>query len=301
MDSPAPIDQPAPHPRTGQWGAGPRRWVSALRRCLRDRSNDLMDRAAALTYYGVLSIFPALIVLVSVLGLIGGPASGLHELIGAIAPGPAGQFIQDAVNQVHGVGATAGIVALVGLGVAFWSASGYLGAFLRAMDAIHGVEDRRSLTRTLPLRLGLTAIVGLLVLVCALLLVFTGDLARRTGEALGVGEAGVTLWNLAKWPALLLLVAVLFALLYRAPSGIRSDRRWLTRGSVTAVLLWIAVSALFGVYLSTVASYQRTYGALSSAIVFLVWLWLTNIVVLLGAALDAELDRPSATDLPRDG
>jgi membrane protein len=178
--------------------------------------------------------------------------------------------------------------------VAFWSASGYLGAFLRAMNVIQGTAERRPLTRTLPLRLGLTAAVGVLLVACVFLVVFTGDLARRTGEAIGIGSAAVTAWNLAKWPVLLFLVAVLFALLYRAPSGLRSTRRWITPGSLTAVLLWIVVSALFGLYLSTLASYERTYGTLSGIVVFLVWLWLSNIAVLLGATLDTELQQSPA-------
>jgi membrane protein len=278
--------------RRSPWRIRPDQWWSALGRCLRERADQLTDGAAALTYYGVLSIFPALAVLLSVLGLLGGPASGLNDLIGSIAPGQAGEFIKDAVNQVNSAGATAGAVAAAGLVVAFWSASGYLGAFLRAMDSIYGVDRRRPLLRTLPLRLGLTAIVGMLLIACVFLAVFTGDVARRAGQAMGIGSTSVTVWNVLKWPVLLFLVAVLFALLYRAPSGLRAGGRlWVTPGSLTAVLLWVAVSAAFGLYLTTLASYQRTYGALSGVIVFLIWLWLTNIVVLLGAAIDAELER----------
>ena len=262
----------------------------------------MTDRAAALTYYGILSIFPGLLVLVSVLGLFGGPASGVDEVIGSVAPGQAGQFIRNAVNQVSSSGGRAGFAAVIGLIIAFWSASGYLAAFMRAMDAVWGNEPgpeardehHQSARRSLPLRLGLTAAVGALLVVCVFLVVFTGSLAKRAGEKIGVGTAGLTAWNIAKWPVLVLLVAMLLALLYRTvPQRHGRTAGWITPGSITAVLSWIVISALFGLYLATVANYQRTYGALSGVIIFLVWLWLTNIAVLLGADLDAQLSRAS--------
>ena len=282
----------SPGRRASAWRLTRRQWWTSLRRCVRDIKEDqLTDRAAALTYYGILSIFPGLLVLVSVLGLVGGPASGLNEVLGTIAPGQAGEVIQNAVNRISATGATAGVVAIVSLLVAFWSASGYIAAFLRILNEIHDVPAERPAKRALPLRLGLTAIVGVLLIVCVFLVVFTGNLARRTGEAIGLGSAAVTAWNIAKWPVLLVLVAVVITLLYRAGPHAEDRPRWITPGSLTAVLLWVVLSALFGVYLATLASYERTYGALSGVIIFLVWLWLTNVAVLLGAALDAELDR----------
>jgi membrane protein len=263
-----------------------------MRQSLRQaREDQLPDRAAALTYYGILSLFPGLLVAVSVLGLLGGPASGLNQVLGTVAPGPAGELIRTAVDQVAATGATAGLVAIAGLLAAFWSASGYVAAFLRTLHAIHGERPERSMKRALPLRLGLTALVGVLLIVCVFLVVFTGDLARRTGALIGLGSAAVTAWNIAKWPVLLFLVATVIALLYRAGPHAHDRPRLVTPGSLTAVGLWILLSALFGGYLATLASYQRTYGALSSVIIFLVWLWLTNLAVLLGAELDAELDR----------
>jgi membrane protein len=253
-----------------------------MRQSLRQaREDQLPDRAAALTYYGILSLFPGLLVAVSVLGLLGGPASGLNQVLGTVAPGPAGELIRTAVDQVAATGATAGLVAIAGLLAAFWSASGYVAAFLRTLHAIHGERPERSMKRALPLRLGLTALVGVLLIVCVFLVVFTGDLARRTGALIGLGSAAV----------LLFLVATVIALLYRAGPHAHDRPRLVTPGSLTAVGLWILLSALFGGYLATLASYQRTYGALSSVIIFLVWLWLTNLAVLLGAELDAELDR----------
>ncbi len=259
----------------------------------------MTDRAAALTYYGILSIFPGLLVLVAVLGIFGGPASGVDDVIGTVAPGQAGQFIRDAVNQVSVSDSRAGLAAVIGLLIAFWSASGYVAAFLRAAGGFSGHDERVPAKRSMPLRLGLTAAVGALLIVSVVLVVFTGDLARRAGEEIGLGSAGVTLWNIVKWPVLVLLVAVLLALLYRAAAR-RHDgaTRWVTPGSITAVLLWIVISALFGLYLATFANYQRTYGALSGVIIFLVWLWLTNISVLLGADVDATLGRAPDVEKP---
>lgn len=272
-----------------------------MRQSLRDfREDQLSDRAAGLTYFGILSIFPGLLVLVSVLGLLGGPASGLNDLLGTVAPGQAGELIQNAVNRVAETGATAGFVAIAGLLLAFWSASGYVAAFLRTLNAIHGQPAVRSMKRALPLRLGLTAVVGVLLLVCVFIVVLTGDLARRFGEAIGLKSTAVTVWNIAKWPVLLVLVAAVIALLYRAGPHAEERPRLITPGSLTAVVLAVVVSALFGVYLATFASYERTYGALSGVIIFLVWLWLINIVVLLGAEVDAALDqaRRGASEAP---
>jgi len=282
------------------WRSGRSAWRAALRQCVRDfREDQIPDRAAGLTYYAILSIFPGLLVLVSVLGLLGGPASGLNQIIGAVVPGQAGELIQDAVNRVAATGATAGFLAVAGLVVAFWSASGYVAAFLRALDAIHGVRTVRPMKRALPLRLGLTALVGVLLIVCVFIVVFTGGLAERLGDVIGLGSTAVTVWDLAKWPVLLLLVAAVIALLYRAGPHRTRTPRFITPGSLTAVLLAVVVSALFGVYLATFATYERTYGAPSGVIVFLIWLWLTNIVVLLGASLDAALDQ--ARERPDDG
>jgi len=284
-----------PREKTSTWRRGWPAWRAALRQCLRDfREDQVADRAAGLTYYAILSIFPGLLVLVSVLGLLGGPASGLNEIIGAVVPGDAGELIQDAVNRVAATGATAGFLALAGLVVAFWSASGYVAAFLRALDAIHRVRTVRPMRRALPLRLGLTALVGVLLIVCVFMVVFTGDLAERLGDVIGLGSTAVTVWNVAKWPVLLLLVAAVIALLYRAGPHTRGTPPFITPGSLIAVLLAVVVSALFGVYLATFATYERTYGALSGVIVFLIWLWLTNVVVLLGAELDAALDQSRA-------
>ena len=273
--------------RVGEFG---RQWWKGMRHCLGEaRSGKLTDQAAGLTYYGLLSLFPGLLVLVSILGFLGGPASGLDQVIGTIAPGSVGDFLRAAVDHASGSGGRAGLAGVVGLILAFWSASGYMAAFLRATSEGQDPQSRKA-KRTLPLRLAMTAAVGLLMIVTVFLVVFTGDIARRAGAQIGIGTAGVTAWNIAKWPLLLALVIATLTLLYRL-SHAGEPLRWVTTGSATAIILWLLVSAAFGVYLSTLASYQRTYGTLGGLIAFLVWLWLTNVVVLIGSRLDTELAR----------
>lgn len=269
------------------------RWSSALGRSARTFIADqLPDRAATLTYYGVLSTFPGLLVLISVFGLVGGPASEFNTLLGQVVPGEAGKLLTDAVNQVKATGRAASFVAIAGLAGALWSASAYVAAFIRAANAMHGVTESRPIARRLGLRLLLTVAFGLLVLVCVTVVVLTGDLAGRLGQALGIREGIVTAWNVVKWPALAVLLVVVFAILYRVAPDTRQGRfRWITPGSATAVLAWLMLSGGFTLYLGTLGSYQRTYGAISSVIVFLVWLWLSNLAILFGARLDAELQR----------
>ncbi|WP_199853138.1 YihY/virulence factor BrkB family protein [Plantactinospora sp. BC1] len=281
--------------RTGSPGRLPRAaWGTVLRRTLREAQEDnVTDWAAALTYYGVLSLFPALLVLVAVLGLLGDAAvRGVQDVIRDVVPAASARdILLTAITQVQGSTGTAGLVAVLGILGAFWTASGYIGAFSRAANAIYDVPEGRPLARTLLLRIGLTALIGLLVLISLVLLVFSGRLSAQVGRRLGVGEAGVTAWDIGKWPVLVLLVSLIFAVLYWAAPNARQRFRWISPGSVFAVLAWAVVSAGFALYVSYFASYNRTYGSLAGVIVFLVWLWLSNVAILLGAELSAELER----------
>jgi membrane protein len=269
-------------------------WKAALRASVREFQKDAVtDWAAALTYYGVLSIFPGLLVLISVLGLLG--QSGNIGALTQIVPGPSGQLVDDAVKQLRGAGSTATVVAIIGVVIAFWSASGYVSAFMRAINSIYDVPEGRPVWKTIPIRLALTAAVGLLLIAVLFIVVFTGGIAQRFGSFIGISSVAVTVWTYVKWPVLIVLVGVLFAVLYRAAPNVRQGGfRWVTPGSALAVLAWIVLSALFAVYVATVASYNRTYGTLSGIIVFLIWLWLSNIALLVGAELDAELERRRA-------
>ncbi|MEO3930379.1 YihY/virulence factor BrkB family protein [Micromonosporaceae bacterium B7E4] len=269
-------------------------WVGVLRRTLREaQADNVTDWAAALTYYGVLSLFPALLVLVAVLGLLGDAAvRGVQNVIRDVVPAPSARdILLTGITQVQGSTGTASLVAVLGILGAFWTASGYIGAFSRAANAIYDVPEGRPLARTLLLRIGLTALIGLLVLISLVLLVFSGRLSAQVGRRLGVGEAGVTAWDIGKWLVLVLLVSLIFAVLYWAAPNARQRFRWISPGGIFAVLAWAVVSAGLALYVSYFASYNRTYGSLAGVIVFLVWLWLSNVAILLGAELSAELER----------
>jgi membrane protein len=278
-------------------GLGRRSWWGVLKRTVREFQEDnLRDWAAALTYYGVLSLFPGLLVLVSVLGLFGERAvDPLLESLGGFTPGPVRDLLTQAVQGLQRSQGSAGVVAIIGLAVALWSASGYVGAFMRASNAIYDVPEGRPIWKTVPLRIAVTLITGLMVVVAMITVVLTGPLAERAGALIGLEETTVLVWDIAKWPALVILVALIFALLYWAsPNAKPSGFRWISPGGLLAVVLWILASLGFSVYVANFGSYNKTYGVLGAAIVFLIWLWLTNIAILLGAEFDAELERGRA-------
>ncbi|WP_406078588.1 YihY/virulence factor BrkB family protein [Micromonospora sp. NBC_00858] len=273
-------------------------WKAALRRTVTEFQDDsLTDWAAALTYYGVLSIFPGVLVLISLLGLLGdGATEGVKDTVNQAVPeGNIQQIITDAINQAQQNGGLASIAAIIGLLAAFWSASGYIAAFMRASNTIYDVPEGRPIWKTLPIRVGVTAVIGVLLLACAVIVVFTGRLAELVGNAVELGEPAVTVWNIAKWPVLLILVSLMFAILYWAsPNARHGGFRWVSPGGVLAVVIWLVISGLFAFYVSNFGSYNKTYGALAGVIIFLVWLWLSNIAILLGAEFDAELERGRA-------
>ncbi|MFD5617608.1 YihY/virulence factor BrkB family protein [Streptomyces yangpuensis] len=281
-----------------------RSWKTVLRGTAEEFGDDeLADRAAALTYYGVLAIFPALLVLVSLLGLAGESTAGrVLDNLQQLAPGSARDVIGDAVEQLQGRSGVGSLMAVMGLVVAMWSASGYVAAFIRSANAVYDVPEGRPVWKLLPLRLALT--VTLMALACAgaVIVVFTGGLARRAGTALGVGDTGLAVWSIAKWPALVLLVTIMIALLYwAAPNAKGRGFKWVTPGSLLALLIWMIASAGFAFYVANFASYNKTYGTVAGVVVFLVWLWLTNLAILLGLEFDAELARQRAIagGLPR--
>lgn len=269
-----------------------RSWLRVIwRTILRYFEGDLDDRAAALTYYGIMSIFPGLVVLVSTVGLFGESfARRVEDNLRTLAPGPAKQIIADALTNLRENPRAAGIVAIVSVIVAFWSATGYIGSFMRATNRIFDVPEGRPLWKTIPLQFAITIITGLFLVISSLSVFFTGRLASSAGQALGVREESVRVFDIVKWPVLAVAVMLMIALLYWvAPNARHSGFRWITPGSVLAVVLWIAASAGFAVYIANFNSFNRTYGTLGGIVIFLVWLWLTNVAILLGAQLDAEL------------
>ncbi|MDG4864058.1 YihY/virulence factor BrkB family protein [Streptomyces sp. T-3] len=274
-----------------------RSWWAVLRRTGREFLDDeLPDRAAALTYYGVLSLFPALLVLVSMLGVIGESATRtVLDNLQQLAPGAVRDLLGDAVRQLQDSGGTSGVMAAVGLAAAVWSASGYVAAFIRAANAVYDLPEGRPVWKLTPLRLVLTVALMILLAASAVIVVFTGPLAQRAGEAIGAGDAAVTAWNIAKWPVLLILVILMIGLLFwRAPNVHGPGFRWLSPGSALAVVLWLLASGGFALYVAGFGSYNKTYGTLAGVIIFLIWLWLSNLAILLGLEFDAELARQRA-------
>jgi membrane protein len=271
-----------------------RSWLAVLKRTAKEfQADNLTDWAAALTYYGVLAIFPALVALVSILGLVGTSATQpLLDNLGQVAPGPAKDILTNAVTGLQRSRGAAGLLFFVGIGAAIWSASGYIGAFMRASNAIYEVEEGRPFWVKRPVQLAVTIVMLILLALSAVAVVVTGGLARQVGNLLGLGSTAVTVWDTAKWPVLLLIVALMFSILYWAAPNVRQPGfRWLTPGGIIAVILWLLASAAFAVYVANFSSYNKTYGSLGGVIAFLVWLWISNLAVLFGAELNAELER----------
>jgi membrane protein len=270
-------------------------WKALLKRTVKEFQDDnLTDWAAALTYYALLALFPALLVLTAVLGIFGqqGTIDTFVQSLRDAGLGSAADNIQGPLNDV--VQAKGGAGALLGFGLvgAVWSASGYLGAFMRASNAIYEVEEGRPFWKLRPLQIALT-LVGILALAFVLIaLVVSGPLAEAVGNAIGLGGSAVTIYSYAKWPILIGVVMLLFAGLYYAAPNVKQPKfRWISPGGVLAVLVWIVASAGFGFYVSNFGSYNATYGTLGGVITFLVWMWISNIAILLGAEFDAELER----------
>ncbi len=285
---------PAVPPANDVGAAG---WWQILKRAFKQIKRDsVTDRAATLTYFGVLAIFPAALVLVSLLGLIGrDSARRFLDNVRSVAPGGVTDFLSSIIDQVQGKAGAAGVAAVAGVVIALWSASGYIAAFMRAANAIYGVPEGRPFWKTIPARVLTTLLVMVLLIASVVIVVVTGPIADKIGTLIGVGDSLQWLWAIAKWPVLVIIVALLFSLLYGATPNVKYGRfRLLTAGGVIAVLVWLVASALFGVYVSFSGSYNKTYGPLATVIVFLVWLWISNIAVLLGLEFDSETHRERA-------
>jgi membrane protein len=273
-----------------------KRWTGVLKRTVTEfRDDALTDRAAALTYYAVLSIFPALIVLVSIVGLVGDPRAttdALTEIVESVGPQSAADTFSGPIEQLTSNRGAAGILLIVGIATAIWTASGYVGAFGRAANAIYEVEEGRPFWKLRPLQLAITLAMVVLLALVLVALVVTGPLASAVGGAIGVGDTAVTIWDIAKWPVLLAVVILMFGVLYYLSPNVKlRGPRWITPGAVVALVIWIVASALFAFYVANFGSYDKTYGTLGGIVTFLVWLWIGNLAVLLGVELNAELER----------
>jgi len=275
---------------------GKRSWFGTLKRVVAEFKDDnLTDWAAALTYYAVLSIFPAFIALISILGLVVDPATitrVVTDVVASLGPADAVNTFKGPIEQISGNRSTAFFGLIIGVALAIWTASNYVGAFMRASNAIYERDEGRPFYKLKPVQLLVTLVLVMMAALVVLSLIVTGPVAQAIGDAVGLGDAAVTAWNIAKWPVLLVVVMVMLAILYwSAPNAKPAGFRWMSPGSVVAVILWIAASAGFALYVANFSSYDKTYGALGGVIVFLVWMWITNIAVLIGAELNAETER----------
>jgi membrane protein len=273
-----------------------RSWMDTLKRTFREfKEDDLTDWAAALTYYAVLSIFPALIALVSIVGLVADPATItriLTDTVSQLGPKSAVDTFKGPIESITSNQSRAGLALIVGLAGALWTASGYVGAFMRASNAIYEIEEGRPFYKLRPLQILVTLILELMLAIVVVALIVSGPLATAIGEAVGLGDTALTIFNVAKWPILLVIVTVMLAILYyAAPNAKLPAFKWISPGSVVAVVIWILASVAFAFYVANFGSYDKTYGTLGGVITFLIWMWITNIAVLFGAELNAELER----------
>jgi membrane protein len=266
-----------------------------LRKTAREFQHDqCTDLAAALTYYAVLSLFPALLVMVSLLGVIGQgrrTTDAVLDIASDLAPSSAVDTLRPTIQQLV-ESPSAGFALLFGIVTALWSASGYVGAFGRAMNRVYEIDEGRPVWKLRPLQLVLTLGGLVLAAAVALMLAVSGPVARTVGDAIGFGDAALTIWNIVKWPVILVLVVVAVAVLYYVTPNVKQPRfRWMSVGSALAILTWVVASVGFGLYVANFSSYNKTYGALAGVIIFLLWLWITNLALLFGAELDSELER----------
>jgi membrane protein len=268
-------------------------WTYVSRKTVREfLSDECTDVAAALTYYSVLALFPAMIAVLSLVGLVGeGPKTAQTVIDVMKRAGVSSTALTNTITQLASARG-AGIALVVGLLTALWSASGYLGAFARAMNRIYGVAEGRPVWKLRPVLLLLTLGLVLLAAVVALALVASGPVATAIGDQIGMGPTAVRLWNIIKWPVILIVVIVIVASLYYFTPNVKQPKfRWLSLGAIVAIVAWIVLTIGFGFYVAHFSSFNKTYGSLAGAVVFLLWLWLTNLALLFGAELDAELER----------
>ncbi|KUI24097.1 ribonuclease BN [Mycobacterium sp. IS-1742] len=266
-----------------------------LRKTAREFGKDqCTDLAAALTYYAVLSLFPAVLVMVSLLGVFGQgkrTTDALLEIVSDVAPASTVDTLRPTIEQLVN-SPSAGFALVIGILTALWSASGYVGAFGRAMNRIYEVAEGRPIWKLRPLQLVLTFAALLGAALVAFMLAVSGPVAEAVGNAIGLGEAAVTAWSIGRWPVILLLVIIAVAVLYYATPNVQQPKfRWISLGAALAILTWIVASVGFGFYVANFGSYNKTYGTLAGVIIFLLWIWITNLALLFGAELDAELER----------
>jgi membrane protein len=272
-----------------------RSWKYVFQKTVREFSSDqCTDIAAALTYFAVLSVFPGLIAIFSLLGVFGQGKAASDAVLGIVedvAPGDTADVIRGPVEQMASSPA-AGFALVAGLLLAIWSASGYVGAFSRAMNRIYEIEEGRPFWKLKPAQLLVTIITIVLLVIAAIILVVSGPVTRAIGGALGLGDVPQTIWSIAKWPVLAFIVVLIVAILYYAtPNAKQPKFRWISIGALLAIVVLALATLAFGFYIANFSNYERTYGSLAGIVIFLLWLWIANLALLFGAEFDAELER----------
>jgi membrane protein len=285
---------------TSRPAAGTGLFATLKRTATEFMEDNLTDWAAALTYYGLLALFPALIAMVSLIGLVGDPKStteSLTEIVTKIGPDSAARTFSGPIESIASDRGAAGFALVAGLAVALWSASGYVGAFIRASSVIYETPEGRPFWKLRPLQLGMTLVMVVLLAILALALVLTGPVVEAVAEPIGVGDTAVDIWNIAKWPAMVAIFQFMVAVLYYASPNVRiRGFRWVTPGSIVAVVVWALASAAFALYVASFGSYDKTYGTLGGLVVLLVWFWISNLAILFGHQLNAERERSLEID-----
>jgi membrane protein len=272
-----------------------RSWFYVLRKTRREFGDDqCTDLAAALTYYSVLALFPAAIALVSLLGVVGQAQNSVNTVLDVLRPLVSANTlgtVKPALDQIaHSPGA--GLALVLGVLGALWSASGYVSAFGRAMNRIYDIDEGRPFWKLRPVMLLVTLVAILLVALVLVMLIVSGPLATSIGNQIGLGSQALTVWNILKWPVIVVIVMMVVAMLYYATPNVKQPKfRWLSIGAAVAILIWVVASVVFAFYVATFGSYNKTYGSLAGVVVGLLWLWITNVALLLGAEIDSELER----------
>jgi len=270
-------------------------WGYVLRKTYREFGDDhCTDLAAGLTYYAVLSLFPAAIALISLLGVIGQGQKSVDKVVEVLKPLVSTSTLNTVQPALEHIAASqgAGLGLVLGILGALWSASGYVGAFGRAMNTVYEIDEGRPFWKLRPVTILVTVVAIVLVACVLVMLIVSGPLADSIGGTIGLGSQAVTVWNIAKWPVLVLFVVLIVALLYYTTPNVKQPRfRWLSVGAFVAIIVWLIASVAFAFYVATFGSYDKTYGSLAGAVVGLLWLWITNVALLFGAELDSELER----------
>jgi membrane protein len=296
----APTAGPGPAPtlparlRQLRWST----WRTVLWRSIVGFFNDeCSDFAAALTYYAVLAIFPVTIVVVALVNLVSDGREAVNVILGILADLGAGsvtgnETLTAVLDAVVNQRSPSSVLLSVGVLLALWSASSYVGAFTNASNVIYGVREGRPYWKLRPLQIVLSAVALVLMAVLAAGLVISGPLIDAVGNALGVGETARMAWAIGRWPVLVMIIMLLLALLFWIAPNVRQPRfRWLTVGGAVTMLAWAAASFGFGLYVANFGSYDKTYGSLGAIIAFLVWLYLSNCALMLGVEINAEVQR----------